>query len=116
MAARHWPQVVAAFACITLTFAPPAVLEPQSNAAAFNAAPRPQLTVSALPPAGTYPAEQLVTLRSSAPGTIYYTTDGSDPSPDSDSHVRHVYQRRSRFPSDHLEIRRRRRRPHVEGR
>jgi hypothetical protein len=40
-------------------------------------------TVSASPPAGTYTSAQSVTLTASAPGTIYYTTDGTTPTPSS---------------------------------
>ena len=36
-------------------------------------------TVSASPPSGTYVGSQSVTLTASAPGTVYYTTDGSTP-------------------------------------
>ena len=36
-------------------------------------------TVSASPPTGTYNPSQSVTLTASAPGTVYYTTDGSTP-------------------------------------
>jgi chitobiase/beta-hexosaminidase-like protein len=89
MAARSWPRAIAVVACV-LACAPAPLRPPIDGAAASPAASR--LTVSASPPAGTYPSEQVVTLRSSAPGTIYYTTDGTDPSPNSDSHVRHVYQ------------------------
>jgi len=37
-------------------------------------------TITAAPAGGTYNTAQMVTLTSSAAGTIYYTTDGSDPS------------------------------------
>ncbi|MCL4442227.1 MAG: chitobiase/beta-hexosaminidase C-terminal domain-containing protein [Firmicutes bacterium] len=36
-------------------------------------------TVGATPPGGIYSSDQTVTLASSEPATIYYTTDGSDP-------------------------------------
>ncbi|HEY7033649.1 MAG TPA: DNRLRE domain-containing protein, partial [Thermomicrobiales bacterium] len=40
---------------------------------------RPPVTVGASPAGGTYDSAQSVTLTASEPSTIYYTTDGSDP-------------------------------------
>jgi len=55
--------------------------EPEAPTDEFPGAP----TTTAQPAGGTYAAVQYVTLVASEPGTIYYTLDGSDPSPGADA-------------------------------